>query len=64
MYLFMTDALDRIRKAPFISATVVGGAAIGGGLELTTATDYRVVVQEADGAPFLSKRTCKDWRDT
>ena len=46
MYDFMTDALNRIKQSPMVSVTVLQGSAIGGGLELATSTDYRVVVQK------------------
>lgn len=45
MYEFMTDALNRIRNAPFVSVASIGGSCLGGGLELVTCTDYRIAIQ-------------------
>ena len=39
----MTDALNRLRGNPAISVSVVNSPALGGGMELITATDYRVM---------------------
>jgi ethylmalonyl-CoA/methylmalonyl-CoA decarboxylase len=43
MCSFMTEALDRIRQAPYISYCLLNGPAIGGGAELTTACDFRLI---------------------
>ena len=48
MYDFMRDALSRLRGAPFVSVACLQGHAIGGGLELATATDYRIVVKKKE----------------
>ncbi|RHY32483.1 hypothetical protein DYB32_002528 [Aphanomyces invadans] len=43
----MTHALTRLRRLPLTSVAVVEGAAIGGGAEITTACDFRIVGQSA-----------------
>ncbi|ETV82950.1 hypothetical protein H257_04712 [Aphanomyces astaci] len=43
----MTHALTRLRRLPFPSVAVVEGAAIGGGAEITTACDFRVLARSA-----------------
>jgi len=43
MSILMTETLTRLRKLPVITVAAVEGMAIGGGAELTTACDYRVV---------------------
>eukprot|EP00953_Heterococcus_sp_UTEX-ZZ885_P007817 4701-Heterococcus_DN1.PRE.1 len=43
----MTDTLNRLRALPMVSVAVVTGAAVGGGAELTTACDYRVLSSDA-----------------
>ena len=48
MQSFMTDALNRIRNASAVSVCVLNGPAIGGGSELITATDFRLMVQPMD----------------
>lgn len=48
MQSFMTDALNRIRNASAVSVCVLNGPAIGGGSELITATDFRLMVQPVD----------------
>ena len=53
MYNFMCDALWRLRSAPFVSVACLQGHAIGGGLELATATDYRIIVKKSDHEPYL-----------
>jgi ethylmalonyl-CoA/methylmalonyl-CoA decarboxylase len=44
---WMTALLNRIYNAPFISVSVVEGAAMGGGAELATATDFRLLCENA-----------------
>jgi ethylmalonyl-CoA/methylmalonyl-CoA decarboxylase len=43
----MTDTTTRLRALPLVSVAAVAGAAIGGGAELTTACDYRVMMDDA-----------------
>ena len=40
---FMTDALNRIRQSGLVSVCVVNGPALGGGAEITTACDFRLM---------------------
>jgi ethylmalonyl-CoA/methylmalonyl-CoA decarboxylase len=40
---FMTDALNRIRSNNSISVCVINSPALGGGMELITATDFRIM---------------------
>ena len=47
MSLFMTEALNRIHNSPFISVSVISGPALGGGAELCTCTDFRVMSESA-----------------
>jgi ethylmalonyl-CoA/methylmalonyl-CoA decarboxylase len=47
MSLFMTDALNRLRRAPIVSVAVINGPALGGGSEILTATDFRVFSKDA-----------------
>lgn len=42
MSTLMQDTLTRFYNLPFITACLVHGRALGGGAELTTATDFRV----------------------
>ncbi len=44
MVHFMTDALNRIRQCGLVSVCVINGPAVGGGLELTTTCDFRIMV--------------------
>lgn len=41
---YMTDCLNRIRDSNSISVCVINGPAIGGGSELVSCTDYRIMV--------------------
>lgn len=43
----MTTTLTALRRLPQVSVAVVQGAALGGGAELTTATDLRLVASDA-----------------
>jgi ethylmalonyl-CoA/methylmalonyl-CoA decarboxylase len=47
MCKWMTDLLNRIYLAPFVSIAVVEGAAMGGGAELAIATDFRLMAENA-----------------
>lgn len=40
---FMTDALNRLRQSNLISVCCLNGPALGGGSEITTACDFRVM---------------------
>jgi ethylmalonyl-CoA/methylmalonyl-CoA decarboxylase len=44
---FMTDLLNRVRDCAAVSVCLINGAAIGGGSELITCTDYRVMLAGA-----------------
>eukprot|EP00038_Savillea_parva_P013163 m.209287 g.209287 ORF g.209287 m.209287 type:complete len:410 (-) comp24532_c0_seq1:84-1313(-) len=46
----MTDCLNTLRAAPFISVAVLNGPALGGGAELATAADFRVARCDNDNA--------------
>ncbi|XP_015237988.1 PREDICTED: ethylmalonyl-CoA decarboxylase isoform X1 [Cyprinodon variegatus] len=43
MCMFMQDALTRLLRLPLISVALVEGRALGGGAELTTACDFRLM---------------------
>ncbi|XP_008275193.1 ethylmalonyl-CoA decarboxylase isoform X2 [Stegastes partitus] len=43
MCMFMQNALTRLLRLPLISVALVEGRALGGGAELTTACDFRVM---------------------
>ena len=43
MSMFMTDALNRLYQSPLISVCVLNGPALGGGAELTTSCDFRIM---------------------
>lgn len=40
---FMTDCLNRLRACPLISVTLIDGPAVGGGSELATTSDFRIM---------------------
>ncbi|KAL0963319.1 hypothetical protein UPYG_G00304610 [Umbra pygmaea] len=44
MCMFMQDSLTRLLRLPLISVALVEGRALGGGAELTTACDFRLMV--------------------
>jgi len=41
---YMTDLINRIRDSSYVSVCLINGPAIGGGVELITATDYRIML--------------------
>ena len=43
MSRFMTNALNRLRSSGYISVCAVTGSALGGGAELITTTDFRIM---------------------
>ncbi|KAJ1438591.1 ClpP/crotonase-like domain-containing protein, partial [Ochromonadaceae sp. CCMP2298] len=43
MATFMTDALNRLRQSCLVSVCVLNGPALGGGAEMATACDYRLM---------------------
>lgn len=47
MCLFMQNTLNRMLRLPLISAAVIHGAAVGGGAEVTTACDFRLMTANA-----------------
>eukprot|EP00967_Tisochrysis_lutea_P053715 scaffold66922_cov30-Tisochrysis_lutea.AAC.2 len=47
MSRFMTEVLDRLRNLPLLTVAAIDGAAVGGGAELCTAADIRVVSSNA-----------------
>ena len=44
---FMTDALNRLRQSCLISVCCINGSAIGGGAELITSCDFRIIVSNS-----------------
>jgi ethylmalonyl-CoA/methylmalonyl-CoA decarboxylase len=48
MSKYMTDALNRLRQSDIISIAAINGKAIGGGAELTTTTDFRIMSESID----------------
>ncbi|MCP4809775.1 MAG: enoyl-CoA hydratase/isomerase family protein [Proteobacteria bacterium] len=47
MCRFMQDVTMRIRRLPLVSVSAIEGGAFGGGAELTTCTDFRVMSRTA-----------------
>ncbi|XP_078677144.1 ethylmalonyl-CoA decarboxylase-like [Branchiostoma floridae x Branchiostoma belcheri] len=47
MCAFMHKTLTELHQLPLISVTAIDGPAIGGGAELCTATDFRVMTEQA-----------------
>lgn len=43
MSTLMIDTLTRLRHLPYLTVACIAGGAVGGGAELTTALDYRIV---------------------
>ena len=43
----MTSTTEKLRRLPLVSVCLLDGLALGGGAELTTATDYRVGTKES-----------------
>ncbi|XP_071405126.1 ethylmalonyl-CoA decarboxylase [Pithys albifrons albifrons] len=48
MCMFMQNTLTRLTRLPLISVAVVQGKAFGGGAELTTACDFRLMTPESE----------------
>ena len=56
MCAFMTDALNRLRASQAISVCVLNAPTLGGGMELVTATDFRIMRTSSsgdEGVPFV-----------
>ena len=47
MCTFMQDLMTRLKALPYVSLGVIEGYALGGGSELATATDFRVIAPDA-----------------
>ncbi|XP_071486693.1 ethylmalonyl-CoA decarboxylase-like [Diadema antillarum] len=47
MCLYMQNTLGRLQRLPLITMAMVSGQAIGGGAELTTACDFRVMTDDS-----------------
>eukprot|EP00977_Amphora_coffeiformis_P023831 scaffold14482_cov157-Amphora_coffeaeformis.AAC.6 len=47
MSTLMIDSLTRLRHLPYVTVAAIEGGAVGGGAELATATDYRVLDESA-----------------
>lgn len=45
---FMTDACNRLRQSPLISVCCLNGPALGGGAELATIGDFRIISEPAN----------------
>ncbi|XP_044280919.1 ethylmalonyl-CoA decarboxylase isoform X2 [Varanus komodoensis] len=48
MCMFMQNTLTRLMRLPLITVALVQGKALGGGAELTTACDFRLMVPESE----------------
>ncbi|KAI1885569.1 hypothetical protein AGOR_G00205150 [Albula goreensis] len=48
MCMFMQNALTRLLRLPLISVALVEGKALGGGSELTTACDFRLMATDSE----------------
>ncbi|XP_058028209.1 ethylmalonyl-CoA decarboxylase isoform X1 [Ahaetulla prasina] len=48
MCMFMQNILTRLMRLPLITAALVQGKALGGGAELTTACDFRLMTPESE----------------
>ncbi|XP_023668858.1 ethylmalonyl-CoA decarboxylase [Paramormyrops kingsleyae] len=48
MCMFMQDTLTRLLRLPLISVALVEGRALGGGAELTTACDFRLMTPSSE----------------
>jgi len=55
MSMWMNEATDRLGRLPLISATFLQGLAVGGGAEITTSTDFRLVSEKSSIA-FVQAR--------
>jgi ethylmalonyl-CoA/methylmalonyl-CoA decarboxylase len=56
MCAWMTELLNAIYTAPYVSVAVVEGVALGGGAELATATDFRLLSSKATFQFLHAKR--------
>ncbi|KAG8582656.1 hypothetical protein GDO81_008151 [Engystomops pustulosus] len=48
MCMFMQSTLTRLQRLPLISVSLVQGKAIGGGAEICTACDFRLMTEESE----------------
>ena len=48
MSTLMIDSLTRLRHLPYVTIAAIEGGAVGGGAELATATDYRILDESAN----------------
>uniref|UniRef100_A0ACB8GCR3 Enoyl CoA hydratase domain-containing protein 1 n=1 Tax=Sphaerodactylus townsendi TaxID=933632 RepID=A0ACB8GCR3_9SAUR len=48
MCMFMQNTLTRLMRLPLITVAVIQGKALGGGAELTTACDFRLMTPESE----------------
>ncbi|HAF91135.1 MAG TPA: fatty acid oxidation complex subunit alpha FadB, partial [Pseudomonas sp.] len=59
------DSLGRLESLPYPSVAAINGFALGGGLELALATDYRVLAEEARvGLPEVTLGICPGFGGT
>ena len=56
MSQLMTETLYRFRQLPMLSVAAVDGYAVGGGAELTTAADWRVMAHDGATIRFVHAR--------